>query len=165
MKIIFVVWQIFTLFLITVLTSSCGPTYQQFYNSHKNDLSSTSFQMPRFMVNILSGLSSEVNSFFNDVNDFSYITLNNVDQAKWQVLSEEINAITNSRYTDILRKTEIEYKTIISSKEVHGVVKELIYFEYKDNTVNSFSLKANFDSNQIEKLLQYQPSITPNSIQ
>lgn len=104
------------------------------------------------MTNILSSLSPEVNSFFNKMNDFSYITLNNVDEAKWQEISAEINDITNKKYTDILRKTEIDYKTIISSKEADGIVTELIYFKYKDNTVNSFYLKGNFDSEQIKKL-------------
>lgn len=142
----------FIICLTFVLTTSCSPTYQQFYDSHKNDLNSTAFQMPRFMTNILSSLSPEVNSFFNKMNDFSYITLNNVDEAKWQEISAEINDITNKKYTDILRKTEIDYKTIISSKEADGIVTELIYFKYKDNTVNSFYLKGNFDSEQIKKL-------------
>jgi len=164
---------IFILGFTIVLTSSCGSSYQHFYNTHKNDISSTAFQMPFFMTNILSGLSPEVNSIFSNIDDFSYITLNNVDQEKLDVLSQEINAITNSSYTDILRKTEIDYKTIISSKEIEGVVKELIYFSYKENTVNSFYLKGTFDSNQIKrlaennefdnfssKLLQFQPSLT-----
>jgi len=142
----------FILCLTIVLTTSCSPTYQQFYDSHKNDLNSTAFQMPRFMTNILSRLSPEANSFFNNMTDFSYITLNNVDETKWQEINTEINNITNKKYTDILRKTEVDYKTIISSKEVDGVVKELLYFKYKDNTVNSFYLKGNFDSEQIKKL-------------
>lgn len=170
-----------TIFIIciTILSiTSCSPTYQQFYDSHKNDLNSTAFQMPRFMTNILSSLSPEANSFFNKMNDFSYITLNNVDEVKWQEISAEINSITRKNYTDILRKTEIDYKTIISSKETDGIVTELIYFKYKDNSVNSFYLKGKFDSNQIKKLsennefdnfssklLQYQPTFTPNSIQ
>lgn len=162
---------LFIICLITVLTTSCSPTYQQFYNSHKNDINSTAFQMPRFMTNILSSLSPEANSFFNKMNDFSYITLNNIDETKWQEINTEINNITKRNYTDILRKTEIDYKTIISSKEADGIVTELIYFKYKDNTVNSFYLKGNFDSNQIKKLsetnefdnfssklLQYQPN-------
>lgn len=143
---------IFILCLIIALTSSCSPTYQQFYNTHKNDINSTAFQMPRFMTNILSNLSPEANSFFNKMTDFSYITIKNVDETKWQEMNTEINKITHKNFTDILRKTEIDNKTIISTKEVDGIVKELIYFKYKDNTVNSFNLKGNFDSNQIKKL-------------
>jgi len=140
--------------LFTLLTTSCSPTYQQFYNSHKNDINSTAFQMPRFMVNILSGLSPEVNSFFKNMNDFSYITLKNISSDEWQKINIEINSITNKKYTDILRKTEIDRKIIISSKEAEGIVKELIYFKYQNNTVNSFYLKGNFDANQIKKLAE-----------
>lgn len=140
--------------LIAMLAASCSPTYQQFYNSHKNDLNSTAFQMPRFMVNILSSLSPEVNSFFKNMDDFSYITLKNISPTEWQQINTEINSITNKKYQDILRKTEIDRKIIISAKEADGIVKELIYFKYQNNVVNSFYLKGNFDSNQIRKLAE-----------
>lgn len=138
---------------IVLLATSCSPTYQQFYNSHKNDVNSTAFQMPRFLVNILSGLSPDANSFFQNMNDFSYITLKNVSPEEWQLINTEINSITNKNYTDILRKTEIDKKIIISAKEIDGFVKELIYFKYQNNDVNSFYLKGNFDSNKIEQLV------------
>lgn len=140
--------------LIAMLTTSCSPTYQQFYNAHKNDINSTAFQMPRFMVNILSSLSPEVNSFFKNMNDFSYITLKNISPSDWQQINTEINSITNKKYQDILRKTEIDRKIIVSAKEADGIVKELIYFKYQNNVVNSFYLKGNFDSNQIRKLAE-----------
>ena len=140
--------------LTTILVTSCSPTYQQFYNAHKNDINSTAFQMPRFMVNILSSLSPEVNSFFKNMNDFSYITLKNISPSDWQQINTEINSITNKKYQDILRKTEVDRKIIVSAKEADGIVKELIYFKYQNNTVNSFYLKGNFDSNQIRKLAE-----------
>ena len=108
--------------------------------------------MPRFLVNLLGNLSPEVNSFFKNMNDFSYITLKNVDATEWENMHIEINSITKKSYTDILRKTEIDKKIIISANEVDGIVKELIYFKYQNSTVNSFYLKGNFDANQIKKL-------------
>ncbi|MFD1293493.1 DUF4252 domain-containing protein [Lutibacter holmesii] len=141
------------LVLFVLVITSCSPTYQQFYNSHKNDVNSTAFQMPRFLVNILGGLSPETNSFFKNMNDFSYITLKNVSPEEWELINIEINSITNKKYTDILRKTEIDQKTIISAKEIDGIVKELIYFKYQNNNVNSFYIKGNFDSNKIEQLV------------
>ena len=140
--------------LISLLLTSCSPTYQQFYNSHKNDINSTAFQMPRFLVHILGGLSPEANSFFKNMTDFSYITLKNVNPTDWQNINTEINSITNKKYTDILRKTEVDKKIIVSAKEANGIVQELIYFKYQNNNVNSFYLKGNFDSKKIEQLVE-----------
>jgi len=145
---------IFILLLSAILSVSCSPTYQQFYNSHKNDINSTAFQMPKFMVNILSSLSPEVNSVFKNMDDFSYLTIKDIDPITWETMETEINLITNKNYTDILRKTEIDKKVIVSAKEVDGFVKELIYFKYQNNIINSFHLKGNFDSNKIRQLAE-----------
>lgn len=171
------------LFVIILSLSflGCGPahTYQKFYNTHKNDIGSTAFQMPRFLTNVLSGLSPEANSFFSGMTDFSFITLNNIDSDKFQVLNEEINLIGNtSYYSDIFRKTEENKRVVVIGKEVEGIVKELVYFNYKNNSIHSFYLKGNFDSNKVkqlsekeefenftQKLLLQQPKLIPNSIQ
>ncbi|MDV7185831.1 DUF4252 domain-containing protein [Lutibacter sp. TH_r2] len=169
------------IFIVSFTFVNCGPThtYQKFYNTHKNDIGSTAFQMPRFMKNVLSGLSPEVNSFFNNMTDFSFITLNNIDPTKFQILNEEINLIGNtSYYSDIYRKTEENKRIVVIGKEVEGIVKELVYFNYKNNSIHSFYLKGNFDSNKVkqfsekeefenftQKLLLQQPQLIPNTIQ
>ncbi|WP_090121969.1 DUF4252 domain-containing protein [Lutibacter oricola] len=174
--------RIFTiLILVSTILFSCGPTYtyQKFYNTHKNDIGSTAFQMPRFMANVIGSLSPEANSFFSNMTDFSFITLNNVNASNHQILNTEINLIGNSsHYKDIFRKTEENKRIVVIGKEFDGIVKELVYFNYKDNTVFSFYLKGSFDSNKIkelsekdefenftQKLLLQQPKLIPNSIQ
>lgn len=146
--------SIIILLISGILSTSCSPTYQQFYNSHKDDVNSTAFQMPRFMVNLLSGLSPEVNSVFKNMDDFSYLTIKDVDPITWGTIETEINSITNKHYTDILRKTEVDRKVIVSAKEIEGIVKELLYFKYQNNIINSFYLKGNFDSNKIRQLAE-----------
>lgn len=142
-----------TLILILFSLYSCSTyNYSEFYKAHKNDMNTTAFQMPKFLTNVLSGLSPEINSFFNNVHDFKFLTFNNVSPQKLSVINEKVNLITNSSFTDFIRKNEENTRLVISGKEKKGIVKELVYYYYKNNRIHSFYLKGNFDSNKIKSL-------------
>lgn len=145
--------KIITILLATILLSSCSSyTYNRFYQTHKNDMNATAFQMPQFLTNVLSGLSPEMNSFFGNVYDFKFLTLNKVSPQKLSVINEKVNLITNNSFTDFIRKNEENTRLVISGKEKNGIVKELVYYYYKNNSIHSFYLKGNFDSNKIKAL-------------
>lgn len=170
-----------TVILLTFVTTSCGSmyTFNRFYNNHKNDMNSTAFQLPRFMTNILSGMSPEINSFFTNVYDFKYITIDNINPVNLQKINTEINMITSSNFTDIVRSNQESNRLVISGKEYQGIVKELVYYKMDGNKINAFYLKGNFNTNTIKQLsekgefdafttkLQLQPTntIIPNTIQ
>lgn len=136
--------------------NSCGSmyTFNNFYNDHKNDMNSTAFQLPRFMTNILSGMSPEINSLFANVYDFKFITIENTNSFNLSKINTQINLITDSRFTDIVRNTQEKSRLVISGKEFNGIVKELVYFNVNNNTINAFYLKGNLNTNTIKQLAE-----------
>ena len=169
-----------SLLLILFLIVSCSSprNYQQFYNTHKNDANTTSFQMPQFLTNVLRGMSPEMNSLFRNIDRLRILSINEINPASMAMLNTEINLLTERRFTDILRKNEEKSRLIITAIEYEGLVKELVYFNRTDNHVLSFQLKGIFDSNDIKELskkgefdkfasdlIQYNTQIAPISIQ
>ena len=122
--------KIATLFLFLILVSSCGSgkSFQSFFNNHKNDLGVTAFQVPNFMRALLSNISPEINSLFNNVTDFKFITFNNISKEKQTELINEMNLVTANNFTDVLRKNTLEKTKILSVKENGDVVTQAIIF-------------------------------------
>ena len=129
---------------------SCGSSFQGFYNNHKADIGTTSFQVPNFMKAVLSTISPEVKNAIGNISDFKYIKFENVSTLKRQNLITEMNAITNNGYTDIFRKNEVEDTRIISVKEAGIVVTDAIIFINKGSDVAAYYLQGNFDPEKIK---------------
>lgn len=135
---------------LSFLFFSCGSSFQGFYNNHKADLGTTSFQVPNFMKALLSNISPEVQSVVGNISDFKYITFNNLDNARRQSLIQEMNAVTNSGYIDVFRKNEINHTRIISVKEFGVVVTDAIIFNSNDTETTAYYLQGNFDPEKIK---------------
>ncbi len=138
------------LICISFLLLSCGSSFQGFYNNHKADLGTTSFQVPNFMKAVLSTISPEVKNAIGNISDFKYIKFENVSAQKRQSLITEMNAITNNGYLDVFRKNELENTRIISVKEAGVVVTDAIIFINKGTDVAAYYLQGNFDPEKIK---------------
>ncbi len=146
--------KIATLFLFLILVLSCGSgkSFQSFFNNHKNDLGVTAFQVPNFMRALLSNISPEINSLFNNVTDFKFITFNNISKEKQTELINEMNLVTANNFTDVLRKNTLEKTKILSVKENGDVVTQAIIFNSTLEKTSVFYLKGRFNPNRIKEL-------------
>lgn len=159
-----------------VLLLSCGSSFQGFYNNHKTDLGTTSFQVPNFMRALLSNISPGVKNAIGNISDFKYITFNNTDILKRQALIKEMNGVTGNGYTDVFRKNETDHVRIISVRELGAVVTDAIIFNSCETETTAYYLQGNFDPDKIKSfadedtfnsfssdLIQsYQSNITPS---
>lgn len=135
---------------ISVLFVSCGTSFQGFYNNHRADLGTTSFQVPNFMKAVLSTISPEVKNAIGTISDFKYITFENVNTAKRQTLIIEMNAVTNNGYTDVFRKNAEDQTRIISVKEIGVIVTDVIIFNSSASETTAYYLQGNFDPEKIK---------------
>lgn len=134
------------------IISSCGSSFQGFYNKHKTDIGTTAFQVPNFMKAVLSNISPQVKHAIGNISDFKYIKFEGVNALKRQSLIAEMNAVTNNGYLDVFRKNEVQDTRIISVKEAGVVVTDAIIFINKGTDVSAFYLQGNFDSDKIKAL-------------
>jgi hypothetical protein len=132
------------------LLVSCSSSFQSFYNNHKADMGTTSFQVPNFMKAVLSNISPEVKHAIGNISDFKYIKFEKVDALKRQNLIAEMSAVTNSGYTDVFRKNEIDNTRIISVRELGAVVTDAIIFNSNETETTAFYLQGNFDPEKIK---------------
>lgn len=139
---------------ISLLLFSCGSgkSFQSFFNDHKSDLGVTAFQVPNFMRALLTNISPEINDLFGNVRDFKVITFNDISKEKQSQLIGEMNLVTNSNFTDILRTNTEEKTKIISVKENGEIVSQAIIFNSTLAKTSVFYLKGRFDSNQLKQL-------------
>ncbi|ULC58753.1 DUF4252 domain-containing protein [Flaviramulus sp. BrNp1-15] len=142
--------NIFITISLCFLLVSCSSSFQGFYNNHKADMGATSFQVPNFMKALLSNISPEVKSAIGNISDFKYIKFQSVNALKRQSLIEEMNAVTNSGYTDVFRKNELEQTRIISVREVGVVVTDAIIFNSTENETTAYYFQGNFDPEKIK---------------
>ncbi len=144
--------RLFLLIVLSLLLMSCGSSFQSFYNNHKADLGTTSFQVPNFMKAVLGNISPGVKHAIGNISDFKYIKFSNVDALKRQSLINEMNAVTNSGYLDVFRKNDIEQTRIISVKELGVVVTDAIIFNSTETETYAYYLQGNFDPEKIKSL-------------
>lgn len=137
-RIILVVSVFFLLF-------SCGSSFQGFYNSHKEDIGATSFQVPNFMKALVGNISPEINQAIGNVSDFKFIKFETISSFKRQSLIMEMNDVTKNGYTDVFRKNEIDNTRIISVREVGAVVTDVILFNSTDALTTAYYLQGHFD--------------------
>lgn len=131
---------------------SCGTSFDQFFNSHKTDMGTTSFEMPNFFRGVLITLAPETKTIIDHISDFQYIKFDDVNVVKRQILAKEMNEITSSGYTDMYRKNEINQVRILSVKEKGYKVTDFIIFNSTNKETTAFYLKGNFDPTQIKLL-------------
>lgn len=135
---------------LSFLLISCGSSFQIFFNNHKADMGTTSFQVPNFMKAVLSNISPEVKHAIGNISDFKYIKFKNVSALKRQSLITEMNAITNKGFTDVTRKNEIDKTRIISVIELGAIVTDAIIFSSTENETTAYYLQGNFDPKKIK---------------
>ncbi len=135
---------------LSFLLFSCGSSFQSFYNNHKADMGTTSFQVPNFMKAVLSNISPEVKHAIGNISDFKYIKFENVDALKRQNLIAEMSAVTNSGFTDVFRKNEVDNTRIISVRELGIVVTDAIIFNSTETETTAYYLQGNFDPDKIK---------------
>jgi len=158
------------------LLISCGSSFQGFYNNHKADMGTTSFQVPNFMKAVLSNISPEVKNAIGNISDFKYIKFEKVGALRRQNLIAEMSAVTNNGFTDVFRKNEVDNTRIISVRELGAVVTDAIIFNSTETETTAYYLQGNFDPDKIKSfadedtfntfsndLIQsYQTNITPS---
>ena len=132
------------------LLVSCGSSFQSFYNNHKADIGATSFQVPNFMKAVLSNISPKVKHAIGNISDFKYIKFENVTALKRQSLISEMNAVTNSGFTDVFRKNDLANTRIISVGEIGVVVTDVIIFNSTETETTAYYLQGNFDPEKIK---------------
>ncbi|WP_046744628.1 DUF4252 domain-containing protein [Kordia zhangzhouensis] len=120
-----------------------------FYNAHKHDSNVTAIEIPRFMLGLLKGLSPEMNTALNTVSSLRYIQLNPenaIDQSKIQ---NEINLLTNERFTDIYRRNVGVNNTLISVREQQNTIREIIVHSSTTQKHTVLYLQGRFNPRQI----------------
>jgi len=143
----------YLLIFIFSLFFSCGSaSFQGFYNNHKADLGATSFQVPNFMKALLSSVSVETKSVIGNLQDLKYIQLDKLNPAKRTGVIEEMNQVTNSGFSDMFRKNDVEQTRIISVKENGNVLTDVIVFSSNKARTTAFYLKGRFDPDKIKGL-------------
>ncbi|WP_136479865.1 DUF4252 domain-containing protein [Cognatitamlana onchidii] len=142
---------VFILFLTVV---SCGPSFNSFYNNHKSDLGTTSFQVPRIVKTLIGTVSPEIDKAIGNISDFKYIKFEETNESKRADLIEEMNRVTNRRYTDVFRKHTLEHTQIISIIEKGTVVSDILIFKSDKEVTSALYLKGDFNGNKIRSLSQ-----------
>lgn len=142
--------KIYISFGLCFLLWSCGSSFQGFYNHHKTDMGATSFQVPNFMKAVLSQISPEVKNAVGNVSDLKFIKFDALSKFKRESLISEMNDVTNSGYTDIFRKNDVDNTRIISVKELGAVVTDAIIFNSSKTETTAYYLQGYFDPEKIK---------------
>ncbi|TYP99406.1 uncharacterized protein DUF4252 [Tenacibaculum adriaticum] len=139
---------------LTLLLISCGSSrsFQSFFNEHKNEIGVTTFQVPNFMRSVLSSISPEMNGIFSNINDFKFITFNEISVEKQRELIQQINLVTANNYKDVLRQNTPEKTKILSVIEDGNIVKKVIVFNSTLAKTSVFYLKGTFNPNTLRKI-------------
>jgi len=138
--------------LLLMLSCASTKTFQSFFNEHKNDMGVTAFQVPNFMKALLGTISPEMNGLFSNIQDFKFLTFNEISSEKKALLIQQMNAVTASNYKDILRKNTEEKTKIVSVIEDGDKVSEAIIFNTTLAKSSVFYLKGSFDPNTLKKV-------------
>ena len=113
-------------------------------------MGTTSFQVPNFMKALLSNISPEVKNAIGNISDFKYIKFEKLDAIRRQNLIAEMSAVTNSGFTDVFRKNEVDNTRIISVRELGPVVTDAIIFNSTEAETTAYYLQGNFDPDKIK---------------
>jgi len=132
------------------LLVSCGSSFQGFYDNHKADMGTTSFQVPNFMKAVLSNVSPEVKHAIGNISDFKYIKFEKLDALKRQYLIAEMSAVTNRGFKDVFRKNNLDNTRFISVRELGPVVTDAIIFNSSETETTAYYLQGNFDPVKIK---------------
>ncbi|MFI1743539.1 DUF4252 domain-containing protein [Thalassobellus sediminis] len=142
--------NVFLAISVCFLIVSCSSSFQGFYNNHKADMGTTSFQVPNFFKAVLSNISPEVKSAIGNITDFKFIKFETINDLKRQTLIKEMNDVTNSGYTDVFRKNELNQTRIISFKEVGAIVTDAIIFNSTETETTAYYFQGNLNPDKIK---------------
>ncbi|WP_299012150.1 DUF4252 domain-containing protein [uncultured Polaribacter sp.] len=143
---------LFTFCLLVCLSCGANHSFRNFYNAHKNDRDTTSFQAPNFMYSILRNVSPEMGSFFQNISNVKFITFNNITRGKQLQLFKEINTITTGNFTDMILSNSRTQTKLVSVKENGPVVTQAIIFNSTLNKTTAFYLRGSFDPEKLRSL-------------
>lgn len=141
------------LVLTILIFTSCGSYYKMshFYNAHKNDTNVTAVQVPRFMFETLKGLSPDMNRLLHNVNELRYIRLRPENDAARATIQNEINQLTNSRFTDLYRNNQGFKRTLVSVRQQDTSIREIIVHTSSHIQNSVLYLSGRFDPSTVKQ--------------
>lgn len=146
--------SILTLLLFFISSCSSYNSIDRFYEAHKNDNQVTAFRVPQVMINLLAGLSPEMQGIVGNTRDIRFMKFSGLSASGARNLNNQMTSLTSSSFIEVYRKNEDLKRNIISIREKKNSVKEILV--YNNNLASASFLYFNGDFNpaQVRKLAE-----------
>ncbi len=138
------------------LLSSCAGTrsIDRFYNQHKDDDQVTAVRIPRVMLDLVSGISPEMESVIGNTEDIRFMKFDGLNPASTRSLNFQMNQMTQSSFIEVYRKNEQSSRNIISIREKRNTVKEILVYNTNSLNATLLYLNGNFDPARVRALAE-----------
>ena len=150
----FSTWFMILLLFLTLSACSSANSVDQFYNQHKDDSQVTALRIPSVMIDMLSGISPEMQSLFGKTDDIRLMKFSGMTAAKANSLNSQINSMTSSSFIEIYRKNDEANRNVISIREKRDVVKEILFFKTDSFNTTLLYLHGNFEPAKVRSLAE-----------
>ena len=141
-------------FLLAISSCSSYNSIDRFYEEHKNDSQVTAVRVPQVMINLLAGISPEMQGIIGNTKDIRYMKFNGLTASGSRSLNNRMNTLTSSSFIEVYRKNEDLKRNVITIREKKNTVKEILV--YSNNNINASFLyfNGNFNPAEVRKLAQ-----------
>lgn len=141
-------------FLFCIVGCSSYNSIDRFYEEHKNDSQVTAILVPQVMINLLAGISPEMQGIIGNTKDIRYMKFNGLTTSGSRSLNNRMNSLTSSSFIEVYRKNDDLKRNVITIREKKNTVKEILV--YNNNNINASFLYFNGDFNpaEVRKLAQ-----------
>ena len=138
--------------LSTMMACSSYNSMDRFYNEHKDDNEVMAIRVPQLMINLLAGISPEMQAILGNTRDMRYMRFSGLDTKRTRILNTQMNSMTTRSFIEVYRKNENLKRNIISIREKRNTVKEIIVYNNDNINASFLYFNGNFDPAQVRSL-------------
>ena len=147
-------WSLAMLIIVSLNACSSARSVDQFYNQHKDDSQVTALRIPSVMINMLSGISPEMQSLFGNTDDIRLMKFSGLSPAKSSSLNSQINNLTSSSFIEVYRKNDEAKRNVISIREKRNTVKEILFYKTDNLNTTLLYLNGNYEPAKVRSLAE-----------
>ncbi len=146
----------FLALLSLLFVCSCGSynSIDRFYEEHKNDSQVTAFRVPQLMINLLAGISPEMQGIIGNTRDIRYMKFSGLTDAGSRSLDNKMNSLTSSSFIEVYRKNEDLKRNVISIREKRNSVKEILVYNNNPGNASFLYFNGDFNPAEVKRLAQ-----------
>ena len=134
--------------------SCASSSIDSFYNAHKDDDQVLAIRVPEVMLNLISGISPEMQGVIGSTTDVRFMKFQGLSQPRIQTLYNQMSNMTGNSFIEVYRKNDEIKRNVVSIREKRNTVREILVYSNDQFNATFLYFNGEYDPARVKSMAE-----------